>query len=390
MLFQTFVVVEFSLFGRLAAEDQAQVAQHQIGAYDARFPEVGAAGRGLAAVVVEDHAVADGRDAGEFRVLGRQFRKGVARAYVEPDVGRAGQQIGLFEVYGDGGVRVVLRVDVFTPGVLDQADHETARRRHEPSVAIRGVEHHFGADGGCGTGDGGFDGSVTFGDAAEGFGAPVAVVAEFGGDHQPFGFAQRRFFHVVAYIYIGYAQFAEFARDDGVFARDAVQQHQVGLHGGEPLEVEVRVVAHVEDLAAAAVFVDIGVGNVVDSGDAADATYLTDGVEHGYVARRHADHMAYGGFHDLAVETGGRFDALAQNEQMLFDAATALPRGADGDERRRIAFRAADVESRSVCRGIDFGREIGRSVARGASAGGAEKRQQERYEGLESFHRGQN
>ena len=137
-------------------------------------------------------------------------------------------------------------------------------------------------------------------------------------------------------------------------------------------------------------FVEIGVGNVVDSGDAADATYLTDGVEHGYVARRHADHMAYGGFHDLAVETGGRFDALAQNEQMLFDAATALPRGADGDERRRIAFRAADVESRSVCRGIDFGREIGRSVARGASAGGAEKRQQERYEGLESFHRGQN
>ena len=76
--------------------------------------------------------------------------------------------------------------------------------------------------------------------------------------------------------------------------------------------------------------------------------------------------------------------------EVLFDAATALPRGADGDERRRIAFRAADVESRSVCRGIDFGREIGRSVARGASAGGAEKRQQERYEGLESFHRGQN
>ena len=140
-----------------------------------------------------------------------------------------------------GEKRISMSPKVFSG---DQADHETARRRHEPSVAVRGVEHHFGADGGCGTGDGGFDGSVTFGDAAEGFGAPVAVVAEFGGDHQPFGFAQRRFFHVVAYIYIGYAQFAEFARDDGVFARDAVQQHQVGLHGGEPLEVEVRVVAH--------------------------------------------------------------------------------------------------------------------------------------------------
>ena len=119
--------MEFSLFGRLAAEDQAQVAQHQIGVYDARFPEVGAAGRGLAAVVVEDHAVADGRDAGEFRVLGRQFRKGVARAYVEPDVCRAGQQIGLFEVYGDGGVRVVLRVDVFTMKLRDEGMNQVSR-----------------------------------------------------------------------------------------------------------------------------------------------------------------------------------------------------------------------------------------------------------------------
>ena len=41
---------------------------------------------------------------------------------------------------------------------------------------------------------------------------------------QPFGLAQRRLFHIVPDIYIRNAQFAELARDDGVFARHAVEQ----------------------------------------------------------------------------------------------------------------------------------------------------------------------
>ena len=40
----------------------------------------------------------------------------------------------------------------------------------------------------------------------------------------------------------------------------------------------------------------------------------------------------------------------------------------------------------TACGGSASYTPAGRSVARGASAGGAEKRQQERYEGLESFH----
>ena len=57
ILFEAFVIAGWDAVAR---EDRPQVAQHEVGVHDARFPEVGAAGRGLAAVVVEDHAVADG------------------------------------------------------------------------------------------------------------------------------------------------------------------------------------------------------------------------------------------------------------------------------------------------------------------------------------------
>ena len=70
MLLEAFVIV-----GRIAAagEDCPQVAQHEVGAHDARFPEVGASGRRLATVVVVDLTVAYNRDIGEFRVLGRHL-----------------------------------------------------------------------------------------------------------------------------------------------------------------------------------------------------------------------------------------------------------------------------------------------------------------------------
>lgn len=87
ILFEAFVIT-----GRdaVAQEDRPQVAQHEVGAYDARFPEVGTSGRGLAAVVVVDVPAAHDRNAGKFRVLGRQFRQRVAGTDVEPEIGGVG------------------------------------------------------------------------------------------------------------------------------------------------------------------------------------------------------------------------------------------------------------------------------------------------------------
>ena len=89
-----------------------QVVQHQVGAYDARS-EIGASGRGLAAVVVEDPLIANGgTSANPGGFLGREFGQGYCTADVDPRVGGRGQA-GPFEVDGDRGVRVVFRVDVF-------------------------------------------------------------------------------------------------------------------------------------------------------------------------------------------------------------------------------------------------------------------------------------
>ena len=124
ILFEAFVIT-----GRdaVAREDRPQVAQHEIGAYDARFPEVGTSGRGLAVVVVVDVPAAHDRNAGKFRVLGRQFRQRVSGTDVEPEIGGVGQQVGLLHVDGHRRVRIVLRVDVLPAGILDQADHVALR-----------------------------------------------------------------------------------------------------------------------------------------------------------------------------------------------------------------------------------------------------------------------
>ena len=219
-----------------------------------------------------------------------------------------------------------------------------------------------------------FQGLVVPGDPLQRVGPGCAQVAKLGREDQPFGLAQRGFFHVVADIYIGDAQFAEFARDDGVFARHAVEQHEVGAHGGEQFEIEVRVVAHVADLAAETVFPDIGIRDVVDARDARNTLGLSDGVEHRHVARRHAHHVAHGGFYDLSGEVGGGFGVVAQDQQVLFDVRAALPRIADRDERRGVIPVPADVEARRVGRGVNLGCEIAQNWPRRASAGRCEGR----------------
>ena len=164
------------------------------------------------------------------------------------------------------------------------------------------------------------------------------------------------------------------ARDDGVFARHAVEQHEVGAHGGEQFEIEVRVVAHVADLAAETVFPDIGIRDVVDARDARNTLGLSDGVEHRHVARRHAHHVAHGSFYDLSGEVGGGFGVVAQDQQVLFDVRAALPRIADRDERRGVIPVPADVEARRVGRGVNLGCEIAQNWPRRASASRCEGR----------------
>ena len=352
-LFEAFVIES-----RLAAagEDRAQVAQHDIGAHDGRFPEVGTSGRSLAGVVVVDPAVADDGDVGELGVLSGQLGEGVAGADVDPDVRGIGQQVSLFQIDRHRSVRRVPGIDVFPAGVLDKADHVAVRRRHEPRVAVGGVQHHLRTFAGrCGLRPQGF---VIPGDPPQRVGAGLAQVAELRGDDEPFGFAQRRLLDVIADVYIGYVQFAEFARDDGVLARHAVEQDDVGTHGREQFEIEVRVVAHVADLAAEAVLPDIGIRDVVDTRNACDAPDLSDGVEHRHMARRHADYAPHGGFDDLSLEIGRGFGIVAQHQQVLFGGCGALPRFADRDECRGVFFRAADVESRSMGRGVNLGRKV--------------------------------
>ena len=162
--------------------------------------------------------------------------------------------------------------------------------------------------------------------------------------------------------------------DDGVFARHAVEQHEVGAHGGEQFEIEVRVVAHVADLAAETVFPDIGIRDVVDARDARNTLGLSDGVEHRHVARRHAHHVAHGSFYDLSGEVGGGLGVVAQDQQVLFDVRAALPRIADRDERRGVIPVPADVEARRVGRGVNLGCEIAQNWPRRASASRCEGR----------------
>ena len=92
------------------------------------------------------------------------------------------------------------------------------------------------------------------------------------------------------------------------------------------------------------------------------------------MARRHADHVANGGFYGLSVEVRGDFCAVAQDQQVLLYIAASLPWIVDRDERRGVLVGSADVESRCIERGIDFGRKVAQGVFRGASAGYCEAR----------------
>ena len=157
-------------------------------------------------------------------------------------------------------------------------------------------------------------------------------------------------------------------------------------HGGQQFEVEVGVVSHVAHFAAVAVFVDVGVADVVDARNTGDAPHFAQGVEHGHVARRHADDVPHGGFHDLGVEARRGFGPLAQDEQVLLDVAGPLPGVADGDQGRGILVPAADVESRSILGRVDFDCEVCGGACRGASAAAGQEPGEYRYEKCESFH----
>ncbi len=384
-LFESFVVTAARIGCAVVVQQGDEVREHAVGPHDARLPEVGAAGGRLAAVVVPHAAVAHGGHRGEAGILGRQLGERVAGPDVEPDVGVVGQQVGLLGIDGHGARRVVLRVDVLAAGILDQADHVAARRGHEPRVAVGGVEHDARA-GGRGV-DLRAQRLVACRNLPQGVGARVAAVAEFGGEHQPLGLAQRRLLHVVTYIYIRNAQLAELARDDRVLARDAVEQHEVGPHGGQQLEVEVRVVAHVADRACGAAGLNVGAREVVDARDPRDAACLTECIEHRHVARRHADDAADGGMDGRAVESRGGLVFAAQHEQVLCDLRGSLPGVAHGNERACPVLRAADVETRGVAGRVELHGEIIGCAGSGGAAGDGQKGCEPGQKGVKKSHR---
>ena len=352
-LFEAFIII-----GGVAAASQngAQVAQCNIGVYGAGFPEIGASGCRATAVVVPDAAVHDGRNFGEFRVLGRQLLKGVATPDIEPEIGAVGQQVGLFQIHGHRGIRTVPGVDVASAGIFDQPDHVALDGRHEPCIPVGRVQHHLRA--GIRRVEACFQGVVARGDAAQRIGSGFAQIAQFRRGNQPFGLAQGRPFDVIADIEIGNAQFAEFPGDDRILSGDSVEEDQVGVQGRQEFEVEVRVVPHVADFAAEAAPADGGVEDIVESRDADDAVGLVQGVEQCDVARRHAYDAPNGGLDGLYFGVAGSFGLAAQEDQVLIGLRTALPRIVDGDEGRGIFLGTADVESRGVGRAVNRCREV--------------------------------
>ena len=223
-------------------------------------------------------------------------------------------------------------------------------------------------------------GVVAFGDPVENSGSAVAAAAQFGRDHQPFGLAEGRGLEVVTYIYIRNVQLPELAGHGGVFARHAIQQHDAGAHDGQQLEIEVGVVADVAHFAAEPVGPDVGVGYVVDARHTLDAAHLAQRVEQGYVARREAGHAVHRRPDCLSVEIDRCVVVVVEHQQMLLHLFGALPRIADGDQGRRVVFRAADVEAGGVGRGVERAVEIGRRVVPAAFAG---RKRQDRQDARE-------
>ena len=273
-------------------ENGGEVAENEVGVGGARFPEIGPSGEGLPTVIVENLSVAHDGQVGELRILRLELGERIAPADVEPQIGVGCEQISLLHVDGPRGVAVVGDGEGVAPCIADELHHVIADGRHEPRVAVGGIEQHFGERDDVGVrladmrADTLCDGVVTRGDAVENLLAAVVATAQLGGDHQPFGLAQRRGFEVITYIYIGNLQLAELAGQHAVFAVDAVEQNDMGTHGGQQLEIEVGIVADVADFAAQTMLADVGVGDVVDARNALDAPDLAEGVEQRHVAGR--------------------------------------------------------------------------------------------------------
>ena len=189
-LFQLPVIVQFVRFGEFGVEDVHQIRQHAVGTQYARFPEIAAARRVAAAVVVVDAPLAHGRRVGQPGILPAHFVEGVAAAHVEPEIGFAREVVGLLDVDRQRLRGRVLLEDVPCAGIFEEPHHVAVARRHEPGVAVGGVEHHARPCGGLlGEGTQPF---VAFGNGGEEAGTLRAESCDLGGDDHPFALAQRR------------------------------------------------------------------------------------------------------------------------------------------------------------------------------------------------------
>ena len=211
-----------------------------------------------------------------------------------------------------------------------------------------------------------------------------AESCDLGGDDHPFALAQRRLLAVLAHVEVGDAQLAQFSRERRVGSADAEEHHQVGAQRHEPFEIDVAVESHVGGLPAGDAAAERFVDQVLRSGDAHHAVGHSEGVEHGDVGARHADHAPRLVAQHLPLETcGGRF-AVAGDEEVLVGNLVAVPRVVDGDERAAASGSARDLESRGVAGRVDRQREVADRAGGALTAGG---QQQAAEQGEEASHR---
>ena len=180
---------------------------------------------------------------------------------MQPHIGLRGQQVGFLQVYGHRGIARVLFVDVIASGIFDHSGDIAFGRGHEPAVAVRGVEHHRR----------GIENIVRYflsqdivsdGDFREYFFALRPFSDDLRKCQQPFGFAQRRFFEVIADVHERNIQFFELALHRACPVH-AVEQHEVRVEREQQFVVDIPFVAYISN--AVPPCLNVGIGDVVDA-----------------------------------------------------------------------------------------------------------------------------
>ena len=280
----------------------------------------------------------------------------VRHADVQPHIGLRSEQVCLLQVDRRRRVARVLLVDVVASGVGNQPHGIVFRRGHEPRIAVGRIEHdRRGIENG--TGHFLFQRIVSDRNIREYLFALRAFPDDLRKRHQPFGFAQRRFFEIIADIHERDAELLEFAlhRTGPVHAE---KQHKVRVERQQKFIIDISLVTHVADAVAACL--NVGIGDIVESRNADHTCRLADGVEHGDMGRGHRHDALRIPFEDLPVETLGNGFPVTGDEQPGGDAIRALPRIHDGNQHALSAVCSFNLESRGIFGSVKLFVEIGK------------------------------